>query len=74
MGKHLEELKVYYKEQQARYDRYVEFVNSPKFMNLYFEQKSLFREEVELLKKQLQIIKKRIKLDEQIERETNYIP
>lgn len=74
MGQHLEELKVYCKELQQRYNRQVDFLKSPKFNTLHYEQKYLLGAEVKVMKEHLKIIKKRIRLDEQIERETNYIP
>lgn len=73
MGKHLEELKNYYEELKERYKRQVEFLKSPKFSTLYYEQKYLLTAEVKVMKEHLNIIKKRIRIDEQIKREENYI-
>lgn len=74
MGQHLERMKIEFEELKEKYDKLVDFLGSPKFNTLHFEQKSLLKQQKEVMKKYGQILKKRIRLDEQIERETNYIP
>lgn len=74
MGQHLERMKIEFEELKERYDKLVDFLGTPKFNTLHFEQKFLLKEQKAAMKKYAQILKKRIRLDEQIERETNYIP
>ena len=66
MGQHLERMKIEFKELKEKYDKLVDFLGSPKFNTLHFEQKSLLKQQKEAMKKYGQILKKRIRLDEQI--------
>lgn len=74
MGQHLDRMKIEYKELKEKYDELIEFLGTPKFNTLHFEQKCLLKEQKKTMREYIRILNKRIRLDEQIERETNYLP
>ena len=56
-------MKVEFKELKERYDKLVDFLGTPKFNTLHYEQKFLLKQQKEVMKKYGQILKKRIRLD-----------
>lgn len=63
----LESLKEEKREIELKYHIYLDFINTPTFNELYFEQKHLIKEKSKLLAEYLKLLKKQIRLNTYIE-------
>ena len=63
----LENLKIEKQEIELKYHNHLDYINTPNFNELYYEQKHLIKQKTEILGQYLKLLKKQIRLITYIE-------